>query len=153
MSEHWIVNSDITKRAFFAHVDKLYDEFKYLTFAWRIGPDRSLDQNALFHVWLTEYIAFKLGIDKKQVTKAEVAGIKRTLKKLFYIETSYSWMIHTITDYSTGRTKKDFTSSADWGRGEMFEFLAWMQMLAANDGCVLEAKGQFKKLQAEQNKV
>ena len=84
MSEHHIVNSDITETAFFAHVRALREEHGYITFgAPRIGKDRSLDQNALFHVWCTEYAAHLLNKGPKQVTKGELAGMKRIVKKKF----------------------------------------------------------------------
>jgi len=147
-----LVNSDISKKEFFAHVDKLYNEHKYLTFAApRIGPDRSLDQNALAHVWLTEYAAHLLNKGKKQVTAGELEGMKRTAKKEFYRETRHPWMVYDVVSPKTAECKKDFTSSAGWKRGEMYEFLCWLQAMAAHDGLVLESKGEFAKLQREKN--
>ena len=60
-------------------------------------------------------------------------------------------MIHEVVNPRNGDTKKDYTSSARWLRGEMFLVLTWMQMIAAEDGLILEAKGQFSKLQREHN--
>lgn len=146
----FVVNSEQRKQSYFDFVSKLLDEHKFLTFPRpRIGADRSLDQNSLFHVWLTEWIAYKLGKQKNLVSKRELAGIKRTVKKLAYLHLRQSFLIHEIVDYSTGETKKDYTSSSDWKRGEMYQVLELVQNLSAEDGLVLESKGEFKKLQSE----
>lgn len=155
MGESWTINSDASLKAFLANVEALYKEYKYLTYGKpRIGVDRSLDQNALFHVWCTEWIAHTLGKHTKAVLKNEINGMKRTVKKMFliaYPETK-DWMIEVITDYTTGQSKKDYTSSADWKTGEMFMVLTFMQNEAANQGIILESKGEFAKNQREQNK-
>lgn len=152
--QHRVVNSEHSKTAYKAQVDKWFAEHKYLTFPKpRIGKDRSLDQNALFHVWLTEWIAYKLNKAKNLVSRAELAGIKRTVKKLAYQHLRQDFLVHTITDYDTGATKKDYTSSKDWKRGEMFMVLELIQNLAAEDGLILESKGEFKKLQESESEV
>ena len=150
--EAWVINSESSKKAFIANLEKIYAEHPYITYAApRIGADRSLGQSALMHVWCSEWIAHKLGKHYKSVESNELAGMKRTVKKLYYISNPDAhWMIHTITDYSTGATRKDYTSSADWTTGEMFSVLEFMQNTAANDGVVLESKGKFAKLQREQ---
>jgi hypothetical protein len=38
-------------------------------------------------------------------------------------------------------------SSKNYKRGEMFLFLTWLQMTAANDGLVLESLGEYARLQ------
>lgn len=149
----WTVNSDQTLNFYIEQVKKWYGEHKFVTFpAPRFGKSRSLDQNALFHVWLTEYIAYKLGKHARAVTRAELAGIKRTVKKLAYVHLREDFLIQTITDYSTGEKKKDYTSSSDWKRGEMYQVLEFMQNLTAEDGLILESKGEFKRLQDESEK-
>ncbi len=154
MGESWTINSETTKKAFIANLDRLYAEHPYITYgAPRIGIDRSLDQNSLFHVFCQEWIAHKLGKHFKRVEKCEVAGMKRTVKKMFYLANpDCSWMIHIIIDYTTGKPRKDYTSSSDWKTGEMFLVLQFMQLEAANQGIILESKGKFAQLQREQNK-
>jgi len=148
----WLVNSEHSKTAYKAQVDKWFEEHKYLTFPKpRIGKDRSLPQNALFHVFNTEWIAYKLGKPSNLVTKIELTGMKRTTKKLAYHHLRQDFLIHEITDYSTGQTKLDYTSSKDWKKGEMFMVLELMQNLAAEDGLILESKGEFKRLQESEN--
>ncbi len=145
------VNSDHSSQAFKVWADELYAEHKYITWSTpRIGADRSLDQNALFHVWLTEYAAHLLKIPKNEVSKGVIEGMKRTVKAKFLAETACAFMIHEVHSPMTGDKKNDYTSSADWKTGEMFMVLERLQMYAAEQGLVLEAKGQHAKLKREQ---
>lgn len=144
------VNSEHKWTCFITDARALYDEFKYVTWPKpRIGPDRSIDQNALFYVWLTEYAAHLLKKTTEQVTAGEVEGMKRCIKGHFYQEFSYPWMVHKVLNPETGQTKKDYTSSAKWKRGEIYLVLDYMQMKAAGDRLVLESKGQYAKLKRE----
>ena len=154
MSEAWLVNSDTSEIAFFAHVRALRAEHGYLTFpAARIGKDSSLDQNALFHVWCTEYAAHLLNKTKKDITKGELNGMKRVVKVKFNADVPNNFMIGEITDPFTGNTRRDYTSSADWKKGEAFMVMEWLQLHAANDGLILESLGQYDKLKRKQTSV
>lgn len=145
------VNSIQSLQAFLAMLPGLFEQHKYITFSWRIGKARSLDQNALAHVFFTEYAAHLLRKDKRDVTKGEVEGMKRHAKREYYRETGYPWLIHTVVNPATGQTKKDFTSSKSWKKGEMMDFLSWLQMKAANDGLILESKGEYAENLRKQN--
>jgi hypothetical protein len=149
--EHWIINSEHALKMFLVQLPDMWKKHKHITIKWRCGSSRSLSQNALLHVWLTEYAAKLLNKTKKQVTKGELEGMKRCAKGEFYKETANSWMILTITNPKTGESKKEFTSSKDWGTGGMFDFLTWLQAKAAQDGLILEAKGEFAELVKTQN--
>lgn len=150
MSEYFIVNSPTSLLAASRWLKDLYEKHKYVTLSPRIGPDRSLNQNSLFHVWCTEYAAHLLGKDKKQVTKGELAGMKRQAKRMYYAETGSPWMVHEVVNpKNQSERKKDFTSSADWKQGEMFLVLTWLQVKGAEDGIVLESMGEYQKLQRE----
>lgn len=116
-----------------------------------IDADRSLSQNALLHAWITEYCAFILKVDKKQVQEEHIEGLKRTAKRNFYRETRNNWVVEKITCPITGNSKMDLRSSAKYSSPQMTEFLEWFQATAANDGLMLESKGIYKKRQ-EQNK-
>lgn len=153
MGESFVVNSDNSYKAFCAHVKALYDEHKYVTYgAPRIGADRSLTQNGLFHVWLGDFACHLAQCHFSELTDGMIDGIKKSVKGLFYREYPYEWMIHIIKCPLTGNEKKDYTSSARWKHGEMFLVLTWLQHFAATKGCVLESKGDFAKRQREQNK-
>lgn len=152
MAEHWVINSDHTELAFISHVKRLYQEHKYITFnAPRIGKDRSLDQNSLFHVWATEYAASLLKKTTKQVEKGELAGMNRIIKKRFNATHPNNFMVHDVIDPFTGDSKRDYTSSGTWKTGEMYMVLEWLQLYAANDGVILESTGQYEKLQRKAN--
>lgn len=153
MGESWVINSDTALKAFVANVEKLYAEHKYITYsAPRIGADRSLGQNALFHVWITDFGCHLAKCHFSQFSDSMLEGTKRSVKGFFYREHPYEWMIHEVKCPITKRSKKDYTSSKKWKQGEMFLVLTWLQNFAANYGCVLESKGEFAKLQREQNK-
>jgi len=150
MAEHWTVNSDHSETAYIASIKALRAEHGYLTFnAPRIGKDRSLTQNGLFHVWLTECAAHYLTKHKKAVTKADLAGMKRAVKRRFNAANSNNFMVHAVRDPISNDEKRDYTSSGDWKRGEMYMVLEWLQLFAANDGLILESIGQFDKFKRE----
>jgi len=146
----FVVNSLLSLAACIQWITRMFEEHKFVTFSLRIGADRSLDQNALLHVWLTEYVAFLLNKSKKAVSKEELEGIKRTAKRRYYVETGAEWMLVTPFDpWSKQEGKRVLRSSKDYTRGEMFLFLTWLQNTAANDGLVLESRGEYAKLQRE----
>ena len=146
--ETFTVRSATDLMAFAAFVKNLWIEKKYLTFTWRVGEKRSLDQNALMHVWCTEYAAHLLKKDKKLVTKGELAGMKRSAKRHYYGETGFRWLVHEVVDpFDPSQKKLDLTSSKDWKRPEMYDFLTWLQVKAAGDGLILESKGEYAEMQ------
>lgn len=148
----WIVNSMADLIAFPKLIESLFEEHKFLTFTWRIGQDRSLDQNSLLHVWLTDYAANLAGIHKKAVTPGMVEFLKRKCKKAYYKHAGQPWMLTTLVNPVTGQEFETiFASSKDYKRGEMFLFLTWLQNHAAEDGCILESLGEYAKLQRKSN--
>ena len=147
MGEAWTVNSDHTEASFIGHVKRLRAEHGYLTFpAPRVGEERSLSQNALLHAWAREYAAYLLKKTGEDVTKGELAGMKRTIKLRYNADHPNNFIIHEIVDPFTKNTKQDVTSSGDWKTGELYMVMEWVQLTAANDGLILESKGQYEKL-------
>lgn len=147
-----IVNSRTSWIAASHILETLWNEHKFITISKpRIGPDRSLSQNNLFHQWATECWFHYQSLPIGKITPRELASMKRSLKKIAYNANGWPWLVHEIVDvFDNNKPKRDYTSSADWSRGEMFEFLTWMQNTAANTGLILESKGEFNKLQREQ---
>ncbi len=144
----FVVNSLMSWAAFIKWGFSLFEQWKYVTFTVRLGADRSLDQNSLFHVWLTDYAAHLAQIHKKSVSPAMVEFLKRKVKKAYYAHAGAEWMLERLVNPATGEQSESyFRSSADYKVGEMFLFLTWLQMHAANDGCILESRGQYAKLQ------
>lgn len=149
--EFHIVNSERTWDFYVKRARWFFDTYHYVTFsAPRIGPLRSLDQNALLHVWSREIAAHALKKEIKAVEIGEHDGCKRSLKRKFWIETRHAWLIYTIVDPLTGETKKDLSSSSQWTHNNMFEFLTWLQAYAATElGLTLESKGEFLRRQQD----
>ena len=151
MSEMWQVNSDRKLELYIESIRKLYDEHKYLTFTKpRIGSDRSLPMNALFHKWLRLWLAHLFKKDPKLVDVDELAGIKNTFKDCYYRQTGYPWLVHRVTNYRTMIETTEYTSSSTWKREEMYDALRNMQMRAAQSGCILESVGEFNKLKKKE---
>ena len=147
----FVVNSTQSIPEFGKWVRAKFEEFKYLTFTYRVGEDRSLSQNSILHVWLTLYAAHLAKIDRKQVSTEMVEFIKTLCKKQYYTETGAPWMITRMVNPAKPKRKGKiyYRSSADYKHGEMFQFLTWLQMKAAQDGLVLESTGQYAKLQRQ----
>lgn len=152
MSDAILVNS---KESLVAAQKKLAEDFekhKYCSYAPRYGISRTLPMNDLLHVWLTELAADLLKCHVKQINKGILNGTKRTAKKTFYLERHYPWMIYEIVCPLTGNRKKEFTSTASWKKGEMLEFMNWLQMFAAEKGTILESRGEHSKAVKQQNR-
>lgn len=151
----FVVDSLISLTAFCSFVKTLFGKGLYITFTWRIGADRSLDQNALFHVWLAEWAAHIAKLPRKEVPKQMVEFMKRKVKQRYYRETGYAWMLDKLVDPKTGEeTGIHYASSFDYKVGEMYCLLCWMQMTAAEEnGLVLESRGEFAKRQREHEGV
>lgn len=148
-----VINGDHALMAACAKLTEMYHQHKYITIASvRIGADRSLSQSALMHVWLTECAAHYLSKHRKAVTPTDLEGMKRAAKARFYVEHKQPWMFHEIYNPWTNEKKKDYTSSASWKTGEMTMFLDWLQNVAATDGIVLEAIGEYAKLSRSKSK-
>jgi len=147
----FVVDSIISLTAFCAFVKTLFGKGQYITFTWRLGVERSIDQNSLMHLWLSQYAAHLIGKNYKQVTEEELEGIKKIAKKRYYLHSGASWMVTRPVDpFTKQEGQLMFRSSSYYSVGEMFLFLTWLQLSAADDGIVLESRGQFSKLQREQ---
>jgi hypothetical protein len=152
MAEHWTVNSDHSEAAYIADVKALRMQHGYLTFdAPRIGKDASLDQKALFNIWIRNYAAHLLNKLPKQVTPGEHEGMKRVVKKGFNCHKANKFMVHDVINPITNESRKDYTSTKDWKVGEAYQVMEWLQMYAANDGLILESIGQYDKLKRKAN--
>jgi hypothetical protein len=153
MAEGFTVNSKHTLSHAIKWLTDNFEAHKYSTYSVRHGADRSIDQNALFHVWALEYGCYLAKLHPKGLEaltrEAIIEQTKRAAKRRFYSEFKYQWMVIVLTDPFTGDTKKDFRSSKGYKTAEMFEFLTWLQATAINDGCLLESKGEFAKKQRD----
>ena len=113
---------------------------------WQARPythPRSLDQNALLHVWCRHYAEHLL---KRQVTDTEVDAMKYTLQRHCYAQTHWDWLLTERKDLFTGHTKPDRRSTTEFDTGQMYHFLEWIQSRAADDSLILESKGEYAEL-------
>lgn len=150
--DDFVVNSEPSLRVFLGLVESAWRTHKWLTFSKpRIGEQRSLDQNALFHIWAREYAAHLLKKNPHHIKEGELDGMKRVLKSHCYRDNAWDFLIYEKINPFTGESKKDYRSTKHYKTGEMYLFLTWMQMKAATDGLVLESKGEFKHNQQKQN--
>ena len=149
--EGFIVNSQQSLSFAVKWLTDNFDNQKYSTYNVRHGEKRSLDQNALFHVWCTEYAAFALNKHTKAVTEGEREGTKRYFKKQAYSENAWPFLIIELVNIETGEKKRDFRSSGSYKHPEMFQFLTWMQAYCIDRGCLLDSRGKFKHDQQQQN--
>jgi hypothetical protein len=113
-----------------------------------IEPRRSIDQNALFQKWSREYACHFL--NKQTVTEAEHEAMKYTLQRHCYAETGWPYLLGEKRDLFTGEVKPDRAHTSGFDKGEMHQFLNWVQNRAAQDGLLLESLGEYAQLQQEQ---
>ena len=113
--------------------------------------DRTLDQNALFHIWLREYAGYLLKKNREMVTEKESEDMKATAKRRCYAETGWGFILIQRKDLITGQVAQVLQSSKKYSLGEMFMFLDWVQLWASDNGLILESKGEHKKLRDEAN--
>lgn len=106
---------------------------------------RSIDQNALFQKWAREYACHVL--KKPKVSEAEHEAMKYTLQRHCYAETGWDYLLGEKRDLFTGEVKPDRAHTSGFDKGEMHQFLNWVQARAANDGLILESLGEYKELQ------
>lgn len=143
MKENLKVNSWRALDAAKALLDALYLEHKALDITVSAGAGRSLSQNALLHAWCHSFSAYALKIEADQVSKEDVDGMKRELKKRCYIDTGWDYLVINSRNPLTGERSLQLRSSADYGVGEMYRFLEWVQGYAAGLGCILESAGDY----------
>lgn len=142
----FIVCSARTAEEMKRKVDQLFSEMKYVVFSWKSGDTSTTLQKALIHIWLLKWAAFALSKVEDDVTKAEVEGMKRSVKSRYYHETGAAWMVEEIFDpLAPKKRRTEYTSIADWSPGECFMVMEWMQLKAAEQGLILEAEGEFER--------
>ena len=147
----FVVNSQHSLNEFIDHVVKNFESEGYTRYKWSFG-EATLDQKALFHIWLREFYAHIAKIPTKNVTKFDETAIKRKVKRKFYEETAQSFMVHQVKDpWHPNKNVLDLTSCKDWSPGEMYMVLEWLQEKAGMLGLTLEAKGEFAANKKREN--
>ena len=150
--ERWTIANKDQLEKFIERTRELFAEHKIITYGKpELGRGRSLDQNALFQVWSRELASRVFNVNPNFVDEGQHEGMKRWLKRQFYLDTSSEWMIGTMINPDTGEVKKDFRSTKKYTKGNMFFFMEWVQAYGAMKGVVLESKGEYQMLQEKQN--
>lgn len=152
MGDYWIARNPGELRERVGHFANHLEERNEFPICWqakRYTDPRSLDQNALLHVWSGEYARHLL--NKSKVSEVEKEAMRITLQRHCYAEESWPWLIEDTKDLFTGEVKKQRRSTTKFHKGEMTQYLDWIQRRAANDGLILEARGEYADLKAEQN--
>ena len=152
MSERWTIANEFQLEAFIKNVRDLYSKHKKLTYDKpELGFNRSLSQNALFHMWIRDYAGHLLNKRSHLVSEGELEGLKRHAKLMYYRECCENWILHKIINPKTGESKIDVKSTSQFNKGEMFKFMEYIQKMAAIDGLILESRGEYEALQKEQH--
>lgn len=148
MGQAWKIASLKQLEAFNEHNKKLLEKHKIITYDEPVyGAVRSLDQNALFHMWMRQVTAQMLGKKVSDIDEGELEGTKRRFKLWFYKEAGQHWIVHTVLDSFTGESKKDVRSTSRFTKGQMFMFMEFVQDKAAEYSIMLESKGEYASLQ------
>jgi hypothetical protein len=144
------VNSIGSMTKFISMVPEIFEKGLYVTFSWSAGKPSSMPQKALIHIWIRKYAAHLLHKPEADLTKAELAGMKRAIKTNYYNETHESFMVEEIHDpWHPDKKRMELTSIADYQVGECFKIMEWIQQTASGDGLILESIGEHKKLKRE----
>lgn len=132
----------------------MYDEHKFLSVEITPGSERTSKQSqkALAHIWFREYAAYLLKAPAKTLDKEIVEAFKEKAKKCFYADTGEKWIVVEVPDlWGPNEAKLVAKSMSEWSPGEAFQFLSWLQAKAADDGLILESKGEYAQRQQAQN--
>ena len=113
--------------------------------------ERSLSQNALFHVWVRDYASLIFQKPTKDLSNEEQVAMKISLKQECYLETDWQFLVVMNRNVFRGKEKIGLASSADYSTGEMFQFMEWVQGFAVRKHkLILESKGEFATLKEQQ---
>lgn len=115
------------------------------------GDRRRLSQNNLFQHWARKYAAFIKGCDPKSIDEQTHERTKTGLKLRCYLNTGWRFMVNSFKDDSCSEPYLVPKSSAELEVGEMFSFMEWLQVYAAEQGLILESQGEYLKRQEAQN--
>lgn len=143
------VDSDSSEENAIKWIKELRKKYGRVKIDFTTGKSNSWDQKALFHVWLREYYRQKYNknpsTDEEKKFKWEVKIYAYTQGLHFMSESSYSSFLN--------KEMPRLVSVAKLSTGEMYQLMNFTQMIAAQEGIILEAKGEYKKLKESQHEV
>ena len=151
--DYWIARNPAELQARVAGFCRQLEQQAIFPICWQAKPytnPRSLDQNALYWVWVTEFAQHLL--NKKKISAAEKEDMAYTLQRHCYAAMGWDWLLTTPVDLLTGKPgKPQRKSTTKMLKGEMTLYLEWVQSAAADRGLILESVGEYAELQASQN--
>ncbi len=146
MSTHWVITNLNQFKEFHKFLKEEYKNGKYIYVSYKTAKQRSLSQNALFHVWCREFSAHHSRCKLSEVTQPMFDSTKFTFKKLFYQHTGNPELIKKNVDIFTGEEKSLPESTEKYSVGTMYDFMEFVQNLASTKNLMLESKGQYLEL-------
>jgi len=132
-------------------IDDIAEENSSFKITITTGKKASMPQLALFNIWVRQYCAHLLRKPEKSLSKGELAGMKRAVKRRYYHETHEPFMVERITDpFHPDKSRLEVTSAADWTQGEMYRVMEWLQNTAGEEhGIILESVGEHARLKQQ----
>ena len=121
-----------------------FEKNKYTVYSWHNGETPHLGQKQLLHVWLRLWIAHHNRIAEDEVSKEHMEAWKLAVKMRYYAATGAAFMVKRYRDpKAPDGLRLEYTSVKDWTPGQCFQVMEWMQLKAAEQGLILESKGEF----------
>lgn len=150
--EAWIARNPGQLRERLEFFRKHLEEQNVWPICWtakKYTDPRSVDQNALYWLWVTHFAQHLL--DKNRITADEKESMAYTLQRRCYAARGWEWLIETPTDLVTGEEgKPQRRSTKKFLKGEFTMYLEWVQQFAAERGLILESLGEYRELQERQ---
>lgn len=122
---------------FCRYIESEWDFSKPLRIDWKeYKPERSLDQNALFHVWCRQMAKFFTDNSEHDYPEE---WVKTRMKRKFGI-------IDSLPDPQSGELIPSLRSTKGYTQGEMFHFMQAIDAYAAEMGIILTVQGEYEEL-------
>ena len=149
---YWIARNPGELRARLEAFGRQLEKDNLFPICWqskKYTSPRTMDQNALYWLWVTEFARFLL--DRHKISEREKQDMHYTLQRRCYAATQWEWLISHETDLISGESKVARRSTTKFQKGEMTAYMEWVQIAAADRGLILESQGEYQDLQVAQN--
>jgi len=149
--KEFIVNpyNDGTVQDFLRQFEEILKDKKPVKISMKKHNQSSLSQKALAHIWIRDYAAFYHNKSTKELTRTEEDNMKATLKQRAYKDYGWDFLLKKVTNVETGRSGYILQSISEYGKGECYMFMEFIQDYCGLQGLILETSGEFKRLKDE----
>jgi len=127
------------------------DQFPIVITPTKYSPQRSLSQNALYHVWVRKLCQETMGWGKP--TKEQEKAMGYTLIRHCYADKAWPFLMTKNMDLLTGEERPAPAAISDLSKAEMAQFMDWVQYFGATKGVMLESRGEFQDYKEAQDGV